>query len=77
MPDWHPTLLASITQRVAGGRTRAITAANQPLLATYWAVGHDILDQQTAQGWETRVIDRLAADLRSELPDTRGISPAA
>ena len=74
MPDWYPTLLASITQRVAGGRTRAITAANLQLLTTYWAVGRDILDQQTAQGWGTKVIERLAADLRLEFPDTKGFS---
>ena len=44
--------------------TRAIAAANREMLATYWAIGNDILARQQEEGWGTRVIDRLSADLR-------------
>lgn len=37
--------------------------------------GRDILDRQDEQGWGTKVIDRLAADLRDRFPDARGYSP--
>ncbi len=33
------------------------------------------LARQQAEGWGTRVIDRVAADLRSEFPGMRGFSP--
>jgi predicted nuclease of restriction endonuclease-like (RecB) superfamily len=75
MPGWYPELLASIVQRVAVGRRRAIAAANQELVATYWAIGRDILDRQEAEGYGTKVIDRLSADLRREFPEVRGFSP--
>ncbi|WP_245580371.1 DUF1016 N-terminal domain-containing protein [Arthrobacter castelli] len=34
-----------------------------------------ILQRQDSEGWGTKVIDRLAEDLKSEFPDTKGLSP--
>jgi hypothetical protein len=51
VPGWYPELLASVSTRVASGQQRAIAAANQELLATYWAIGADILARQDHQGW--------------------------
>ena len=36
--------------------------------------GKAILDRQGAEGWGTRVIDRLSDDLRAAYPDRRGLS---
>ena len=38
------------------------------------SIGDRILGQQRAEGWGTRVIARLAVDLRTEFPDMRGLS---
>jgi hypothetical protein len=51
-----------------------VRAANSELLGLYWSVGRDILDRQEQAGWGSRVIDRLATDLRAEFPDQRGWS---
>ncbi len=75
VPGWYPGLLESVVLRVAQGRGRAIAAVNQELVATYWAVGRDILDRQSEQGWGARVIDRLSADLQQRFPGIRGFSP--
>ena len=75
LPRWYPDLLAFVTQRVADGRAGAITAANQHLVATYWAIGRDILERQEQEGWGSRVIDRLSVDLREEFPGATGFSP--
>ena len=37
-------------------------------------MGRDILDRQAQDGWGSKVVDRLAADLRAEFPDSRGFS---
>jgi predicted nuclease of restriction endonuclease-like (RecB) superfamily len=37
-------------------------------------LGKAILDWQHAEGWGTRVIDRLSSDLRAAYPDMRGLS---
>jgi hypothetical protein len=38
-------------------------------------VGRDILVRQQAEGWGTKVIDRLAKDLQTEFPGVEGFSP--
>jgi hypothetical protein len=39
-------------------------------------IGRDILDRQNREGWGTKVIERLAQDLRSAFPGMRGFSRA-
>lgn len=75
VPDWYPELLDAVANRVKVGRQRAVVAANQELVATYWNVGKEILDRQSVEGWGARVIDRLSADLRERVPDAKGFSP--
>jgi hypothetical protein len=38
-------------------------------------VGRDILVRQHAEGWGTKVIDRLAKDRQTEFPGVEGFSP--
>jgi len=75
VPDWYPELLDAVADCVRTGRQRAVSAANQELVSTYWAMGAEILARQDAEGWGTRVIDRLSADLRERFPGTSGFSP--
>ncbi|WP_426978243.1 PDDEXK nuclease domain-containing protein [Pseudarthrobacter sp. O4] len=75
MPAWYPQLLDAIAQRITLGRLRATAAINRELSATNWAIGKLILERQNDEGWGTRVIDRLAADLKTEFPGARGFSP--
>ncbi len=73
-PAGYAELLEQLKARVRTSRVRAARAANSELLALYWSIGRDILDRQEQAGWGSRVIDRLAADLRAEFPDQRGWS---
>lgn len=41
----------------------------------YWQIGHDILTRQAEQGWGSKIIERLAQDLRATFPDMKGFSP--
>jgi predicted nuclease of restriction endonuclease-like (RecB) superfamily len=75
VPEWYPELLDAVAECVQTGRQRAVSAVNQELVSTYWAVGAEILARQEAEGWGARVIDRLSADLRERFPDARGFSP--
>lgn len=56
-------------------RLRAAAAANQELLRGYWEISSEILRRQQQEGWGAKVVDRLAADLRTAFPDIRGFSP--
>ena len=67
-------LLAALKDRVRQTQFRAARAANTEVMRLYWSIGRDILERQTAAGWGSKVVDRLAADLKREFPDQRGWS---
>ena len=70
--DW----LADIKARVVAARQRAALAANAELIRLYWQIGRDILERQARQGWGSKVIERLARDLREAFPEMKGFSLA-
>jgi predicted nuclease of restriction endonuclease-like (RecB) superfamily len=75
-PDGYPAWLADLKARIRAARLRASLAVNSELIGLYWRIGRDILERQGAHGWGAKVVDRLAADLKSEFPDARGFSRA-
>ena len=74
LPGGYAELLEQVKAQVRRARVSAARAANTELIGLYWRVGRLILDRQDAEGWGTRVIQRLAADLRAEFPGMRGWS---
>ena len=74
LPPGYPELLAELKSTVAAARWRAQRVVNTELLRLYWRLGHAILGRQQAEGWGTRVIARLSADLRAAFPEMRGLS---
>ncbi len=74
LPAGYAALLEDLKRDVAATRWRAQRVVNTELVALYWRLGHAILNQQQAEGWGTRVIERLAADLRAAFPEMRGLS---
>jgi len=73
-PSNYPAFLAELKQRIGGARLRAALAVNRELVLLYWGIGQDILTRQNSEGWGTKVIDRLAADLRQAFPEMTGLS---
>lgn len=68
--DWR----SGIKSRVVAARQRAVLAANAELIELYWQIGREILERQARQGWGSKVIERLARDLREAFPDMKGFS---
>lgn len=65
-----------ISKAVHTAQQRATLAVNRELVLLYWHIGRDILARQAEQGWEAKVIERLAHDLRAVFPDMRGFRRA-
>jgi len=70
----YAALLGDLKERIRSARLRAALAVNQELVLLYWSIGRDILARQLDEGWGTRVIDRLSADLRRDFPEMTGLS---
>lgn len=73
-PAGYANWLADIKARVVAARQRAALAANAELIRLYWQIGRDILERQARQGWGSKVIERLARDLRLAFPEMKGFS---
>ena len=56
-------------------RVRAARVVNVEVIDLYWRIGRLILDRRNSEGWDSRVVDRLSADLRAEFPGMRGLAP--
>ncbi len=75
LPSGYTEWLTSLKTRIHDARLRASLSVNRELVLLYWRIGRDILDRQDQQGWGSKVVDRLAADLRQEFPEIKGFSP--
>jgi predicted nuclease of restriction endonuclease-like (RecB) superfamily len=74
-PDSYAQFLADLKRRIQTAQLHASLAVNRELVLLYWQIGRDILDRQKRESWGTKVIDRLAADLKRAFPDMKGFSP--
>lgn len=71
----YTSWLTDLKQRIQSAQQRATLSVNRELVLLYWQIGRDILERQQAQGWGTKVIDKLARDLRAAFPAMKGFSP--
>jgi predicted nuclease of restriction endonuclease-like (RecB) superfamily len=70
----YETLLTGLKDRIQQAQVRAGLAVNQELISLYWAIGRDILTQETQEGWGAKVVDKLAKDLKASFPEMKGFS---
>jgi hypothetical protein len=75
VPVDYAAWLADLKSRIHRERLRVVLASNAVMVLLYWDIGRSILDKQADQGWGSRVIDRLAGDLREAFPEMKGFSP--
>jgi predicted nuclease of restriction endonuclease-like (RecB) superfamily len=73
-PVGYAELLEQVKAQVRSSRVQAARAVNTELIGLYWQIGALILERQESEGWGSKVIGRLAADLRAEFPGMRGLS---
>src|SRR2546428_8877132 len=72
--DDYGRILTDLKEKIRLARLKAALAVNAELLSVYWEIGKTILEQQHIEGWGAKIIDRLAADLKAEFPDFKGLS---
>lgn len=71
----YSDFLSALKTRIRHAQVRAALAVNRELVLLYWQIGRGILSRQNEQDWGSKVIERLARDLKQEFPDIKGFSP--
>lgn len=75
MPTWYGEMFEHISRLVVEGRRQVMWTANVQMSMMYYHIGSEILNRQKAEGWGTKVVDRLSADLKNTFPEMHGFSP--
>ncbi|GAA1377513.1 PDDEXK nuclease domain-containing protein [Streptomyces beijiangensis] len=57
---------------VRGAHVRAQLKVNTEMIRMYWEIGRTILQRQGEERWGSKVINRIATELRTEFPGQRG-----
>jgi hypothetical protein len=76
LPPGYGELLDDLNAIVKRSSIRAQRAVNTELIQMYWELGRTILERQSQEAWGTKVIDRIAVDMRTAFPGS-GASLAA
>ena len=70
----YVAFLNNLKGHIRKAQVKAALTVNQELVMLYWQIGKDVLTRQQQEGWGTKVIERLAKDLKREFPDIKGFS---
>lgn len=70
----YPIMLQEIKDRIRQAPLKAAMSANVEMLLMYWDVGRIITERHSAEGWGAKIIQRLARNIRNELPEIKGFS---
>lgn len=71
----YSNILQDLKEKIRQARLQATVAVNNELLKVYWEIGDAINKQEQSEGWGTKIVEKLAKDLRLEFQDMKGLSP--
>ena len=74
IPSEYGEWFISLKRQVYAAQQRAVLAANHELVQLYWNIGANISTRCKQNGWGSKIIHRLADDLKREFPDMKGFS---
>jgi predicted nuclease of restriction endonuclease-like (RecB) superfamily len=74
IPLNYQDVVAGLKEKIRTARLKVAVTANNELLKIFWEIGATIISEQKREKWGAKVVDRLAADLKMEFPDFKGLS---
>lgn len=74
LPGDYVAALTALKSLVREAQHRAQRVVNIAMIELYWDIGRTILDRQQNEPWGSKVLERLAQDLRAEFPHMKGFS---
>src|SRR5690349_21282155 len=74
LPSDYLETLAAVKGLVQQSQVKAQRVVNAAMIELYWNIGRTILTKQAQEPWGSKVLERLAGDLRAEFPHMKGFS---
>ena len=74
LPPSYDRVLIDLKQRIQNTQLRAAVAINKELTLLYWYIGQQLSVRHRKERWGSKIIDRLAQDLKKEFPTVSGFS---
>lgn len=74
LPKDYAATLAELKDAVRGAQLSAQRVVNTAMIRLYWDIGRTILAKQRSEPWGSKILGRLADDLRREFPQMKGFS---
>ena len=75
MSDSYLDFIEEVKKEIQKQRISVVLNANSSMICLYWNIGRAILQKKEEEGWGSKVIDRMAKDLKEAFPDMSGFSP--
>jgi hypothetical protein len=51
--------------KIRSAQIKGTVAVNKELIKLYWDMGKDIIEKQKQEGWESKVLEKVAKDLQN------------
>ncbi len=74
LPATYSNFLIGLKLRIRSAQSKAALAVNQQMIHLYHEIGIEILNRQNQEKWGSKIIDRLALDLKEAFPNLKGFS---
>lgn len=74
MSDSYLIFIEEVKREIQKQRFSVIFNANASMICLYWHIGKVILQKQEGENWGSKVVDRIAQDLKDAFPDMNGFS---
>ncbi|WP_247826156.1 PDDEXK nuclease domain-containing protein [Arthrobacter antioxidans] len=74
LPEDYAVAFTALKALVREAQHHAQRVVNTAMIELYWNIGRSILERQADEPWGSRVLNRLAQDLKAEFPHMRGFS---
>lgn len=66
--------IQDLKAKIRSAQLKASIAVNEEMLLLYWDIGKSIVEKQNQYTWGSKIVEKMAKDLKRELPDTSGFS---
>lgn len=72
--EQYKSWLKQLKDKIRTAQLKAALSVNSQLIHLYWELGEMIYEKQEKEKWGSKIIDKIASDLKRELPDSSGFS---